>query len=76
MNNDFPAENGIRKLTIPTVISHSKSDEQVPYKLRKKIFESANKNNTKFQDADNKHIMRIYDYVDKYVREFIKMTKK
>tara|TARA_R100001369_G_scaffold77618_1_gene107063 strand:- start:239 stop:517 length:279 start_codon:yes stop_codon:yes gene_type:complete len=48
MNNDFPAENGIRKLTIPTVILHCKSDEQVPYKLRNKIFESVNKNNTKF----------------------------
>ena len=75
MNNDFPAENEIEELTIPTVIFHSKSDKQVPYELGKKIFEAANKSNTKFWDIDSKHIMGIYDYEDKYVDEFMKMIK-
>jgi alpha-beta hydrolase superfamily lysophospholipase len=76
MNNDFPAEKEIVELTIPTIILHSKSDEQVPYELGIKIFESANKNNTKFWDIDGKHITGIYDYEDKYVGEFIKMIAK
>ncbi|MFC5046089.1 alpha/beta hydrolase [Aquimarina hainanensis] len=76
MNNDFPTEENIKKLTIPTVILHSKSDKQVPYELGKKIFEKANKNNTRFWDIDSKHIMGIYDYEEKYVGEFIKMIEK
>lgn len=76
MNNDFPAENQIRELTIPSIIIHSKSDEQVPYELGKKIFESSNKNNTEFWDIDGKHIKGIYDYEKRYVGEFMKMTKK
>jgi predicted alpha/beta hydrolase family esterase len=75
MNNDFPAEENIRGLTVPTVILHSKSDEQVPYELGKKIFESSNKSNTKFWDINSKHIMAIYDNEKSYVEEFIKMTE-
>lgn len=75
MNNDFPANEEIKKLHIPTLILHSKSDKQVPYELGQKIFESANKNNTRFWDINSKHIMAIYDYEDKYVEEFMKMLK-
>ncbi|WP_109301856.1 alpha/beta hydrolase [Aquimarina sp. AU474] len=76
MNNDFPAKEEIKKLTIPTVIIHSKTDIQVPYELGKEIFDEANKGNTKFWDIDSKHIMGIYDYESKYVEEFMKMTRK
>jgi hypothetical protein len=76
MNNDFPAKEEIKKLTIPTLVIHSKTDKQVPYELGREIFEAGNKSNTEFWDIDSKHIMGIYDYEDKYVEEFIKMTRK
>jgi alpha-beta hydrolase superfamily lysophospholipase len=76
MNNDFPANKEIKKLNIPTIILHSKSDQQVPYELGRNIFDSANKSNTKFSDINSKHIMGIYDYEDKYVGEFIKIIEK
>lgn len=76
MNNDFAAEEQIKNLTIPILILHSKSDEQVPYELGKKVFKAANKNNTKFWDIDSKHIMAIYDYENRYVQEFMKMIEK
>ncbi len=73
MNNDFPAEEEIKNLKIPTLILHSKSDVQVPYQLGRNIYNAANKTNTKFWDIESKHIMAIYDYEDRYVEEFIKM---
>lgn len=73
MNNDFPAENEIKELSIPTVIIHSRVDEQVPYDLGEKLFESANKGNTKFWEINGKHIRGIYDDEEQYVGEFIKM---
>ena len=73
MNNDFPAEEEIEGLTIPTLIIHSPSDKQVPYELGQKLFEAANKNNTVFWEIDSKHIMGIYDYEDKYVDQFMGM---
>ncbi|OSY87500.1 hypothetical protein WH52_11585 [Tenacibaculum holothuriorum] len=75
MNNDFPAEEEIKKLNIPTLILHSKSDVQVPYKLGRNIYDASNKANTQFWDINSKHIMAIYDYEDQYVNEFIKMIK-
>ncbi len=76
INNDFPAEDEIKELTVPVVIIHSKTDKQVPYELGRKLFDSANKNNTTFWDIDSKHIRGIYDYEEKYVGEFLKMIAK
>ncbi|WP_432410975.1 alpha/beta hydrolase [Rasiella sp. SM2506] len=76
MNNDFPAKEEIKKLTIPTVIIHSKTDKQVPYELGQQIFEVSNKSNTEFWDIDSKHIKGIYDYERKYVDEFMKIIRK
>lgn len=76
MHNDFPVEEEIKKITLPTVIIHSKTDAQVPYQLGRKIFEASNKGNTTFWDIDSKHIMGIYDFEDKYVEAFIKMVRK
>ena len=76
MNNDFAAEDEITELTIPTIIIHSKLDEQVPYELGQKLFESANKENTKFWKINGKHIRDIYDNEEQYVDEFIKMIQK
>jgi len=76
MNNDFPADKGIKNLTVSTVIIHNKSDKQVPYELGRKIYEAANKNITKFWEIDSKHIMGIYDYEEHYVGEFMRLIKE
>ncbi|MEM6377478.1 MAG: alpha/beta fold hydrolase [Bacteroidota bacterium] len=75
MNNDFPAYKEIKQLSIPTIILHSPSDQQVPYELGVKLYESANKTNTTFWEIESKHIMGIYDYEKKYVEEFVKMIE-
>lgn len=75
MNNDFPAKEEIQNLTIPIKILHSKSDQQVPYELGRKLFEAANPNNTIFWDIESKHIMGIYDYEEEYVKAFAKMIE-
>ena len=76
MNNDFPADEGIAELSIPVLIIHSKSDEQIPYELGRKIYEAGNKENTRFWEIDGKHIMAMYDYEEQYVNEFNKMIKE
>lgn len=76
MNNDFAAEHEIKQLTIPTIIIHSKLDEQVPYELGQKLFESANKENIKFWKINGKHIRGIYDNEEQYVDEFFRILKK
>ena len=75
MNNDFPAIKEIKNLSMPILILHSKKDKQVPYELGRKLFESANKDNTMFWDVDSKHIRAIFDYEKEYVNEFIKIVK-
>ena len=76
MNNDFPAAEAIKELTISTVIIHSKADNQVPYDLGLNIFEESNKNNTIFWEIDGEHIRGIYDYEDEYVTNFVKILEK
>lgn len=76
MNNDFPAEEEIENLTIPTVILHSKSDKQIPYELGEKLFNEANKKNTELWNIKSKHIRGMYDYETKYVQKFMEIIKK
>ena len=76
MNNDFPADQEIKELAIPTLIIHSKSDEQVPFELAQKLYESSNKKNTDFWEIQGDHIMAIYDYEEKYVNEFLNIINK
>ncbi len=75
MNDDFPAEKSIKSLTIPTTIIHSKTDDQVPYYLGEKLFQAANKENTKYWPIESKHIMGIYDYEEEYLAEFFEMLQ-
>ncbi len=76
MNNDFPAENEIKKIDKPIVIIHSISDDQVPYKLGKKLYDSSNKTNTDFWETDGKHIGGMSDHEDKYVEIFMQILAK
>lgn len=76
MNNDFPAVKEIQDITIPTVIMHSNTDQEVPFELGKKLFEASNKNNTKFWEIESKHIKGIFDYEEEYVNEFLKFVER
>ncbi len=70
MRNDFPAQNSIQELTIPTIIIHSSDDDQVPYELGQKLYTKSNHEHTNFWTIDSKHIMGIYDYPIQYLSIF------
>jgi pimeloyl-ACP methyl ester carboxylesterase len=73
MNNDFPIEELIKKITKPTIVIHSTKDETVPYKLGEKIYHASNKENTEFWQVDSKHIGALYDYESIYISKFEKL---
>ncbi|WP_298547368.1 alpha/beta fold hydrolase [uncultured Aquimarina sp.] len=76
MNNDFPAEKEIKNISKPIIIIHSDADEQVPYKLGKKLYEASNKMNTQFWEIEGKHIRGIFDYEEHYIERFEKMINQ
>jgi len=76
MNNDFPAENKIKEINKPIVIIHSTSDDQVPFELGEKLFNSSNKSNTEFWKIDGKHIDGMNKYEDEYVGKFTRLIEK
>ncbi len=73
MNNDFPVEEVIKKITKPTIIIHSTKDETVPYELGEKIYKASNKENTEFWTVDSKHIGALYKYESVYLSKFEKL---
>ncbi|MCF6240881.1 MAG: alpha/beta fold hydrolase [Bacteroidales bacterium] len=73
MNNDFPAEKEIKEINKPTIIIHSISDDQVPFELGKKLYDSSNKSNTEFWKIDGKHIDGMNKYEKEYVEKFMKL---
>ena len=76
MNNDFPAEEEIKKINKPIVIIHSISDSQVPFELGQNLFNSSNKSTTEFWKIDGKHINGIDQYEEIYVRKFMQLIGK
>lgn len=70
MNNDFPAEEIIRKLHKPTVIIHSTNDETVPYELGEKLYKVSDKEYTEFWQVDSKHLRAMFDYEPDYISKF------
>ncbi|MDY8135273.1 alpha/beta hydrolase [Aquimarina sp. 2201CG5-10] len=76
MNNDFPAEKEIKKITKPSLIIHSQTDQQVPYELGKKLYDASHLSSTQFWEIKGKHIRGIFDYEEKYVALFEKMISQ
>ena len=76
MNNDFPAEEEITYIHKPTVIIHSTEDEAVPYELGQKLFNSSNKENTRFWKIKGRHVQGIKLYEKEYVKIFKNMINK
>ncbi len=70
MNNDFPVDEVIKEITIPTIIIHSTKDDTVPYELGEKIYKASNKENTEFWTVDSKHIGALYKYESAYLSKF------
>jgi len=75
MNNDFPAENEIKRVNKPTLIIHSREDLEVPFYLGEKLYEASNKETTEFWKIEGKHVKAIFDYEEEYVSKFKKLLK-
>lgn len=73
MNNDFPAEKEIKNINKPIVIIHSNTDQQVPYELGEKLYNSSNKSNTTFWEIEGKHINGLFEYEEEYIQKFVEL---
>ncbi len=76
MNNDFPAEDEIKEITKPIIIIHSIDDDQVPFSLGKKLYNSANKSNTVFWKIDGKHLDGMNKYEKDYTERFLSLIEE
>ena len=76
MNNDFPSEVEIKKISKPIVIIHSISDSQVPFELGQKLYNASNKANTEFWKINGDHIKGINKNTEEYIAKFMKILKK
>jgi len=76
MNNDFPAEQEIKKIHQPMVIIHSVADTQVPFELGEKLYEASNKSTTEFWEIKGKHIGGMNNYQEEYVEKFMRILEK
>jgi len=75
MNNDFAAQNEIKGITKPIIIIHSISDDQVPFELGQKLYNSSNKSNTEFWKIDGKHIDGMNNYEKEYTDKFMQLIQ-
>lgn len=76
MNNDFPAEKEIKRITKPIVIIHSIDDKQVPFTLGEELYNASNKSNTKFWKIDGDHIAGMNEYEEEYIKKFLEMIRE
>lgn len=70
LNNDFPTNKEIKKITKPVVIIHSTEDKLIPFKLGENIFINSNKTNTTFWEIDGAHVKGIINYEQEYIKKF------
>lgn len=70
LNNDFPTDQEIKKVTKPVVIIHSTEDKMIPFQLGENIFINSNKKNTTFWKIRGAHVKGIINYEREYVNKF------
>ena len=70
LNNDFPTNQEIKKVTKPVVIIHSTEDKMIPFQLGENIFINSNKTNTTFWKIKGAHVKGIINYEREYVNKF------
>lgn len=73
LNNDFPANKEIKKVTKPVVVIHSTEDKLIPFKLGENIFINSNKTNTTFWKIKGAHVKGIIKYEQEYLNKFDKI---
>ncbi len=73
LNNDFPTDQRIRKVTKPVVIIHSVDDDKIPFKFAEEIYANSNKATTEFWEIDGPHVRGIINYAEDYVARFDNM---
>ncbi len=73
LNNDFPTNKEIKKVTKPVVIIHSTEDKLIPFNLGKNIFNNSNKINTTFWKIKGAHVKGIINYEQEYLNKFNEM---
>jgi len=70
LNNDFPTNKEIKKVTKPIIIIHSTEDKLIPFNLGKNIFNNSNKTNTTFWKINGAHVKGILNYEQEYLDKF------
>ncbi len=70
LNNDFPTNQEIKKVTKPVVIIHSTEDKLIPFNLGQDIYNNSNKANTVFWKIKGAHVKGIINYEQEYVNKF------
>lgn len=70
LNDDFPTNQEIKKVTKPVVIIHSTEDKMIPFQLGENIFINSNKTNTTFWKIKGAHVKGIINYEREYVNKF------
>ncbi|MEE9364851.1 MAG: alpha/beta hydrolase [Cellulophaga sp.] len=76
LNDDFPAEKEIKKITQSIVIIHSEDDDQIPITLGEELYNASNKTNTSFWKIRGEHIEGILNYEKEYITKFKQLIKK
>lgn len=70
LNNDFPTNQEIKKVTKPVVIIHSTEDQLIPFKFGKDIFMNSNKANSIFWKIKGAHVKGIINDEKEYLKRF------
>ena len=76
LNNDFPTNKEIKKVTKPVVIIHSTEDKLIPFELGQNIFFNSNKANTTFWQIEGEHVKGIINYEQEYLNKFDEILYK
>ena len=70
LNNDFPTNQEIKKVTKPVVIIHSTEDQLIPFKLGENFFINSNKANSIFWKIKGAHVKGIINDEKEYLKRF------
>lgn len=76
VNNDFPTNREIKKISKPILIIHSTEDKKIPFEFSEDIYENSNKEHTEFWKIKGKHVRGIINYEQEYIEKFNSILEK
>jgi hypothetical protein len=76
LNNDFPTNEEIKRVTKPVVIVHSSEDKMIPFEFGKDNYENSNKKSSEFWIIKGQHAKGILNYTKEYISKFDKLLTK